>query len=224
MIVINFKNYKTGREALKLARKIEKYFPKAIVAVPAPDIRMISGKTKLKVYAQHVDYFEKGATTGFIIVEDVKKAGAVGTLLNHSEHQIREETIARTMDRCDEVGLDVVLCVESVRQAKRYKQFRPDAIALEDFELIGTKKSITEFRSKEVKKFAELFKRTKTVPLCGAGIHSKGDIVAAKEFGCKGVLIASAIARVRLGKAERFLREIKEMFISKKILTGVYGN
>ncbi|MFH1425466.1 MAG: triose-phosphate isomerase [archaeon] len=211
MIIINFKNYKTGKEALMLARMIERYLPKAVVAVPLVDIRMVVSETKLRVFAQHVDFFEKRNTTGFIIPEDVKKAGAVGTLLNHSEHQIREETIAKTMDRCDEVGLNVLLCVESVKQAKKYLKFEPEFMALEDRELIGSGKSITEFRSGEVKKFAKLFEDKKIVPLCGAGVSSAEDVKASFDFGCKGVLISSAIAKVGLREAEKLLGEIEEL-------------
>lgn len=41
MIIVNFKNYKTGKNVLELAKKIEKHLPKAIVAVP-PNIFGVS--------------------------------------------------------------------------------------------------------------------------------------------------------------------------------------
>ncbi|MBS3099444.1 triose-phosphate isomerase [Candidatus Pacearchaeota archaeon] len=208
MIIINFKNYKIGKEALKLSRLIEKYLPDAIVAVSVTDIEKIVSKTRLKVYAQHVDYFEKRNTTGFVIPEDVKDAGAVGTLLNHSEHQIREETIEKTIERCNEVGLRVLLCVDSVKRANLYKRFRPGAMAYEDRELIGTGKSITEYRKGEVKKFVTKMKYSKIKLLCGAGINSAEDIREAYNLGCRGILISSAIAKVPLKKAEKLLREI----------------
>ena len=49
---------------------------------------------------------------------------------------------------------------------------------------------------------------TGIIPLCGAGVHSAKDVVAARKLGCKGVLIASAIAAVPLKQAEKTLREI----------------
>ena len=208
MIVINFKNYAAGKKALKLAKLIERYLPHACAAVSAFDIEEISKKTKLKVYAQHVDYFEKKATTGFIIPEYVKAAGAVGTLLNHSEHQLRPETIAKTIKRCEETNLKVLLCVADLKQAKKYVSFEPYAVAFEDSELIGSGKSITEFRSQEVKKFVSILKNSATVPLCGAGIHSAEDLKTAYTLGCKGILISSAIANVPLKKAEKLLKEI----------------
>jgi len=39
MIIINFKNYKRGKEARELARTIYLYANQAIVAVSAPDIK-----------------------------------------------------------------------------------------------------------------------------------------------------------------------------------------
>jgi len=60
---------------------------------------------------------------------------------------------------------------------------------------VGSGKPITKYKSQNVKKFSEMLKGTKIIPLCGAGISSKEDIIAAKKLGCKGVAIGSAIAR-----------------------------
>ena len=46
MIIINFKNYKRGKEARELARTIYLYANQAIVAVSAPDIKEIADKLK----------------------------------------------------------------------------------------------------------------------------------------------------------------------------------
>ena len=95
MIVINFKNYKTGKDALKLAKLVEKYLPKAIVAVPATDIENVAEKTNLRVYAQHVDCLEDKKGTGFITPKSIKRDGAAGAILNHSEHPIPFEGTAK---------------------------------------------------------------------------------------------------------------------------------
>ena len=59
MIIVNFKNYKTGKAVLALAKKIPKG---TIVAVPTANISSVSAKTKLKVYAQHIDSKKKEKT------------------------------------------------------------------------------------------------------------------------------------------------------------------
>ena len=74
MIIINFKNYKTGRRVLDLAKKIPK--KKIIVAVPTVNLKEVNEKTKLKIYAQHVDYQNSEISTGFITPESIKEAGA----------------------------------------------------------------------------------------------------------------------------------------------------
>ena len=210
MIVINFKNYAFGKKGLKLAKKIGKYLPDAYVAVPATDIKSVVSKTDLKVLAEHVDYFEKGGTTGFVIPEDVKASGAIGTLLNHSEHRLREETIKKTMKRLEEVDLKTILCVESVKEAKKYKKLKPWAMAFEDPELIGTGRSITDYKADEVKNFVKELKRTKIIPLCGAGINKVEDFIVSRDLGCRGVLIASAIVNVSLMDAGYLLRGLRD--------------
>lgn len=194
MIIINFKNYKTGNSALKLAKKIQKFLPNSIVAVPALDIKTIAEKTKLKVFAQHVSCFHKGKSTGFIIPEFIKHDGALGSLLNHSEHRISKEEIKKTLSEAKKAKLKILLCVENLKEAKLYSKFKPWALAFEDKKLIGSGKSITSQKSSDVKAFAEFCKRKKIIPICGAGVSTAEDVKAAKSLGCKGVLIASAIA------------------------------
>ena len=88
MLVINFKNYKHGKEALGLAKKIENNCPIAIVAVPAADIRLILEHTNLTVYAQHADDTNDERATGYVTPESIKHAGGKGVILNHSEHPL----------------------------------------------------------------------------------------------------------------------------------------
>ncbi len=209
MIVINFKNYVNGRKAVNLAREIEKYLPLAIVVVPDFDIREIASKTKLKVFAQHVDYFKTFRATGFNVPEVLKASGAEGSLLNHSEHRLRDETIERTVKRAKDAGLKIILCVESVKHARKLKELKPWAIAFEAPELVASGKSITSYRGKDVEKFVRLLKNTRIIPFCGAGISSKWDVLAAKELGCKGVLISSAIASAK--NPEKILKELHKI-------------
>ena len=208
MIIINFKNYKTGQDALKLARLIQKYDKKAIVAMPAQDIENISENTKLKVFAQHIDAIESEKATGFLSAKTIKQDGAQGTILNHSEHQIPFNILKKTLKICKKHGLKTLVCTKSVKEVKKIVKLKPWAIAFEDPYLIGTGKSITKYQTKNILKFIKLFKRTKIIPVCGAGISTANDVKAAYKLGCKGVLIASAIAGKSYKKAEKLLKEI----------------
>ena len=206
MIVINFKNYVFGEKALDLARKIQKYLPKAIVAVPAVDIRTISDKTKLTVYAQHVDSPSSPTrSTGYVTASVIKKIGAKGSLLNHSEHKLI--SVQAPLNDLQENRLKSIVCVSTLKDAKSLSKLRPYAMAFEDPELIATNKSITKYKSKDIKKFVDLLKGTGIIPLCGAGVNSVEDVREAYWLGCKGVLVASAIAASK--KPEKILKDMK---------------
>jgi triosephosphate isomerase len=210
MIIINFKNYIAGKKALALARLIEKHLPNAIVAVPSVDIQEVHEKTKLHVFAQHIDALG-GRATGFLLPETARAVGAFGTLLNHSEHPLPFRILKTAVPRAHKAGLRVVLCAPSIKEAKKLSALKPEAIAFEDPKLVGSGKSITEYRTDEVKKFAQLFQNSSIVPLCGAGINKVQDVHAAKNLGCHGVLIASAIANVSGKKAENFLKDLAKI-------------
>lgn len=206
MIIINFKNYELGKDVLKLAKKIQKYTPKAIIAVPATYIGYVTFRTKLKVYAQHIDYQEKGRNTGFLIPEAVKNAGAKGSLLNHSEHKISLKDIKTTIRRSNKVGLKIVACTSNLKQAKELRKLKPFAIAFEDPKLVGTGRSITKYKTHSLEKFVSLLKGTKIIPLCGAGISSKEDYNEALKLGCKGILVSTVIMKSK--NSEKFLKDI----------------
>lgn len=209
LIVINFKNYKTGKQVLELAKKIEKYIPKAIVTVPAVNIKEIAEKTKLKVYAQHVSPFRKGSATGYVIPDAVKAAGAFGTLLNHSEHKIINSKLKEIVELSKKAKLKLIICTSNINEVRKIKSLKPYAIAFESPELISTGKSITKYNPKAIKEFVSVLKGTKIIPLCGAGINSARDVLEAEKLGCKGVLIASAIANSK--NPEKVLNEISKI-------------
>lgn len=209
MIVINFKNYKTGSGALHLSSLIGKFLPDAIVAVSAVDVHnVVFYHSRMNVYAQHCDFVADEKSTGFISAKDLKAAGAKGSLLNHSEHRIDFGLIRKTVEQMKKEKLKVILCAKDLNEAKKFVSLKPDAIAFEDRKLIGSGKSITKYKSKDVEKFAGMLEKTGIKSLCGAGVSNAEDVSAAKKLGCKGVLIASAIANESEEKVVELLEEI----------------
>lgn len=206
MIIVNFKNYKTGKDVLKLAKKLNKISTrkKIIVCVPAVNIQEVGKKIRLKVYAQHVDYHISEKSTGFILPESIKKLGASGSLLNHSEHKLSLEIIKKTIKKCKKINIKIIACASSLNEVSKLKNFQPFAIAYEDPKLISTGKSITKYRTNDLKRFVLLLNETKIIPLCGAGISSAEDYLAALKIGCKGVLVSSIITKSR--NTEKFLK------------------
>jgi|SRR3989338_1800653 len=206
MIIVNFKNYKIGSDVIDLIKKIEIYYNKAIVAVPSLEIKEAVGSTRLEVYAQHVDYHEKGKGTGKVIPEDLITAGVKGSILNHSEHKLKFDEIKQTVKRCNEMNFKLVICASNLTEVKKIAKLRPYAIAFEDPKLISTGNSITEYKSVDVKKFVGLLDGTDIIPLCGAGITKGEDVAAALVLGCRGILVSSAVANSQ--NPEGFLKEI----------------
>ncbi len=209
MIVINLKNYKVGNATLDLVQKIGLYCGNAIIAVSAVDIKEVAKNTNLQVLAQHVDYREIGRGTGYVMPESILGAGAIGSLLNHSEHKVALTDIKKTIKRCNEIGLKLIVCVSTLKQAQQIKRLNPYAIAFEDKKLIATGKSITSYKSHDIKKFADLLKDTEIIPLCGAGITTGEDVANALLLGCKGVLVSSVVANSQ--SPEQFLKDAAEI-------------
>ncbi len=206
MIVINFKNYKEGKGVVKLAKEIRRYLPDAIVAVPAVSISDVVRETKLSVYAQSVDAFEGKRGTGKITALEVKKSGAVGTLLNHSENRMKMKDVKEAVKDCKRVGLKTLFFAGSLGEARKLISLKPTAIAYEDAKLVGSGKSVTKYKMRQIEKFVKLIQGRKIMALCGAGISSADDVMAAYRLGCSGVVIASAIANAKDPK--RVLRQI----------------
>lgn len=209
IIAINLKNYVYGKKSLDLVKKIRKYLPKAIFCVSPVDVRSIEYYSKARVFSQNVDLVKDDKSTGFINPRIIKHAKAEGTLLNHSEHKISVKDIKEILKTCKEINLKVIVCASNLKEIKEIKKLNPWAIAYEDPELIGTGKPVTKYNPKSVIEFVKVLKGTKIIPLCGAGINSGEDVRKAKELGCKGVLIASAIVKNK--NPEKILGEIKKV-------------
>ncbi|MCX6769930.1 MAG: triose-phosphate isomerase [Candidatus Micrarchaeota archaeon] len=161
------------------------------------------------VFAQHVDFDEQGAFTGKSTVEAIKSVGCKGSLVNHSEHRIPEEQIAKTIARLKEAGLESMLCTKDAEESERYAKYEPTYIAVEPPELIGKGVSVSTARPEVVSGTVEaVAKINKTPVLCGAGVSNAADVKKAVELGAKGVLLASAY--VKSGNPKKLLTDMAE--------------
>ncbi len=218
MLLINFKTYAqgTGKNALALARIADSVAKKKgaeiVLAVQPTDLSAVSGSVSIPVYAQHMDPITPGSHTGWILPEAVKDAGARGTLINHSEHNIDLKHVEENVKKCRELGLASVCCAATPEIAKEIAAFGPDFIAIEPPELIGGDVSVSKARpgiiSDTVKAVRKVNPKVKV--LCGAGVNSAGDVKKALELGAEGVLVASAI--VKSGTPEKAILELLSGF------------
>lgn len=205
LILVNFKTYSaaTGRKALELAKIAEKVSLETEVCIGlAPqfvDIKSIASAVSLPVFAQHIDTIKPGSFTGHVLAESVKEAGAVGTLINHSEMRLKLAEIKATIARAREVNLTSVVCADTAAVSARVAEFKPDMIAVEPPELIGTGIPVAKAKPEVVTNAVRVVKQINpnVAVLCGAGLTKGEDVAAALRLGTEGVLVASGIVKAK---------------------------
>ncbi|MDH3353133.1 MAG: triose-phosphate isomerase [Nanoarchaeota archaeon] len=194
LIVVNLKTYQQGADVLKLCKKIEAVDKNIVVGVGALDVYRVSKETKLKVYCQHVDGFELGRNTGFILPEGVKKNDGVGVFLNHSEHPLSLDVLKKTVSRCKKLKLKTMVFAKGLIEAKIIEKLGVDYICIEPAELVAGKISVSEAKPDLIEKIG---KSLKCKFLVGAGIHSSEDVKIAMRFGAVGVALSSAVTKAK---------------------------
>jgi triosephosphate isomerase len=202
--VVNTKSYIFGSELLKLARIMDEIAPsynsKMIVAVPHTDIKEVSEAIEnIEVFAQHVDPVERGAYTGWVPVEAIKEAGARGSIINHSEHRMKLSDIHFVVDRLRENRLKSLVCADNPHTASAVAVLKPDMVAMEPPELIGTGRSVSRTKPRVVVETIEEVRNVgfKGPILVGAGISDAEDVRKSIELGADGVLLASAVVKAK---------------------------
>ena len=216
VLIINTKNYleSSGERGINLAKSAEKVAKELganiIIAPPTPLLYTISKSVSIPVYAEHVDISKVGSTTGFIVPELVKDMGAVGSLINHSEHQLPIEIVAKTVEKLKLLGMETVVCAVDHNRTKTFAEMNPDAVAVEPPELIGSGIAVSKARPEVITDSLNAVKaaKSKSKLICGAGIVTGEDVKKALELGAEGVLVASGI--VKAADPEAKIRELAE--------------
>ncbi|MBV0922844.1 triose-phosphate isomerase [Halomicroarcula limicola] len=153
--------------------------------------------TGVETWAQHVSPNEHGSHTGSTLAEAVADAGAVGTLLNHSENRLKLADIDASLDAADRADLETIVCANNPDQIGAAAALGPDAVAVEPPELIGTGTPVSQADPDVVTGAVDAAARVDgdVDVLCGAGISSGEDLVSASDLGATGVLLASGVAK-----------------------------
>ena len=208
LIALNLKAYKEsmgerGLALCRIAEEVAKETGASIIVAPQNlDLSWIAKSVSIPVFAQHIDSNAPGAFTGSITADAVKEAGCQGTLLNHAERKIHLENIQLGIELARKAGIKTLLCADSVDEAKRIAPLKPDFIAVEPPELIGSGISVSKAKPEIVSSTVEAVKCIQNIPvLCGAGISNGEDVRKAIELGADGVLLASAFVKAANPKA-----------------------
>ena len=209
VVVINFKAYAEvdGVKAVELAKVCEEVAKETGVSIavcpPVAELGAVARAVDIPVLSQNIDPRKPGSATGWMTPSMVNAAGAVGSLINHSEHRFQDEDIEQCVSMCRELSMVPLVCAESVDKAKRVAVFSPDFIAVEPPELIGGDISVTTANPKIVQDTVEAVKAvdSKVKVLCGAGVKTGEDVKKAIELGAEGVLLASGVVKSKDPKA-----------------------
>ncbi len=202
-IIVNLKAYpqSLGQKSVEISKEIAEAGKEKGVGVGVSpqyaDLYRITNQVDVPVYAQHVDDLRPGRGTGYLLPEAAKKAGAVGSLINHSERRIELEEIEKRIERLEEIDLATIVCAENPERAAEVAEFSPDVVAVEPPELIGGDKSVSQTKPDVIEETVE--KVNSVDPdihvLCGAGVTTGEDVKIALELGAEGILIASAVVK-----------------------------
>lgn len=205
LIIVNFKTYleSTGQRAVKLARDAEKVTKETgasiIVSPQFVDISKVAEAVEIPVFAQHIDPIKPGSNTGHVLAESVKEAGAVGTLINHSERQLKLSEIEAIISLANEKGLISCVCANNPKTSAAAAAMQPDIVSIEPPELIGTGIAVSKAQPQVVTNTVNLVRKIDphATILCGAGISQSEDVAVSLKLGTQGVLVASGIVKAK---------------------------
>jgi len=205
IIIVNFKTYleATGKRAVELAKKAEKASRETGIEIAVSpqfsDLAQVAEAVEIPVYAQHVDAVSPGAHTGHVLAEAVKEAGATGTLINHSERQLKLADVDAIIKHSEEKELTSCVCTSNPAISAAVAYLNPDIISIEPPELIGTGIAVSKAQPEAVTDTIRLVRKVnnEAIILCGAGISHGEDVAVALKLGAQGVLVASGIVKAK---------------------------
>jgi triosephosphate isomerase (TIM) len=170
---------------------------KTVVAPPPPSLSLVAQNVDIPVFCQHLDDKQAGQSTGFFIPDLASSFGALGSILNHSEHRLDYQTIRSLVGRLRKLDMVSVVCARTSNEAAELARLNPSFIAIEPPELIGSGKAVSKENPKvildTVKLVSEYSDSTRVI--CGAGIVDKSDVRSAVDLGVIGILVASGIVK-----------------------------
>ncbi len=213
-IVLNVKTYEEaiGKNAVSLAKSMEivanETGVEMAIAVMDTDIFRCSNEVNIPIFAEHIDPIKPGSHTGWTLPNAVKDAGAVGTLINHSEHRLKLADIDACLSFAKDFDLDQIICTNNIKTSMAAAALGPHFVAVEPPELIGGDISVTTVDPGIVSGSVDAVKKINDSVgvLCGAGVKNGKDVKMAIKLGAQGVLLASGVV-----KAENKLEVLRDL-------------
>ena len=216
MIVLNLKTYgqsfSKAAEFAKTAKEVAQETEVRIIVCPPHTHLHDAVSVYEDIFAQHADPNKLGAFTGSMPADALAQMGIKGSLVNHSERKLTLEKVDATVKSLKNAELESLVCAESTDEAKKIALFKPDYIAVEPPELIGSGISVSNAKPEIVTNSVREIKAIdkKITVLCGAGVSNAEHVKKALELGAEGVLLASAF--VKAEDPKKFLQSLAEVF------------
>lgn len=215
---VNFKIYPGtyGEQALSFAKMLEQIEEETsarfVLTPQLPDLRMIATETDLSLTAPYMDAVEPGRGMGKILPDTIADAEADGVVINHAENRDTLSDLVWKVERCRELGIDSIVCVDSIEMGRSVVEYDPDSLIYEMPEDISSDRSITETHPDRVQKFLEMIdqQNPRTRVLVGGGISDASDVESAFELGADAAGAASAVSLAE--DPESLLRDIANVF------------
>ena len=199
---IGLKGYCWGAEAVRLAVEADRLAGVLGVSVvydpQAVDIRPVAAATsRILVFAQHMDPVEPGRGVGSVLAEALRDAGAVGTLLNHSEKPMTVGAVARAIERARAAGLFTLVFADSPAEAAALAHLGPDIVLAEPPGLIATGISAGSAMAEFVVRTVTAVKAVDPAILVmsGAGVNGPDDVARMIRLRLDGTGSSSGILR-----------------------------
>lgn len=120
-----------------------------------------------------------------VLPEALKEAGAVGTMLNHSERRLTLAEISGAISRADEVGLATMVCTDSPREAAAVAQLAPNIVLAEPPALIGGDRSVASEMREFVQQTIDMVGRInpEIIIMCAAAVKTPQDVADMVSLG-----------------------------------------
>jgi triosephosphate isomerase len=217
------KAYVFGPALLEIARyadELSERFDVQVILTPQyVDIPIVGREMqRVLVFAQHMDWLERGRGVGSVLPEAIKAAGATGVLLNHVERRLSRDELSRTIRRADDVGLATMVCADDARDAATIAAFGPNVIIVEEPLLIAGGRRDPDGRRAIAAANEAIWRVNPDIRvLHGAGITGPGDVYDVVAAGAQGTGSSSAVFTASYPPAvlEAMIRSVREAWDSR---------
>ena len=197
--VVNPKNFLVGEILLDLAQYAnqlaEEYHLDILFTAPTAELAILSKECPtILITSQHMDPIHPGDSMGRISAESLKNVGVQVVVLNHADHPLSVAEIAQTINRAKQVGLQTIVCADSVIEAQALALLNPDILLAEPTSLIGKNQiSSRDYVLSTIEQIKEI--NSNVLVEHGAGIGAEKDVLELLNLGADGVGVTSGIVK-----------------------------